>query len=355
MDIFQPIYKDIYYQVPASASPFEYSIYLFDELPNGYWASLTILPSYTYVIDNGREIFKGKAWVAPTSPTIDININQIAQDYLSQTIVPFSTIDAVVDERGQHSISEVEVASCRKTFVLISGKEVKACWNLYYDWSYRSDIPYDTGGHHRVISQPINGHGTCGMYYFTTYIMEDVTSTWDAFRVINNACRVCGEYLVDYVNGPYTVLYPEIYPPYTGPWFDGYCGHYALYYLNRYGGYDSFLCEGNCKRKDGYKRSVVRTPHDNNNVLDWGKKVYQNEITPAWELNSGFLGDAESERLAFNLLSSNEIYVHDLDRDEIYPAIITDTQTDYKHHYRGQGMTNYTINLEASQTQLNLR
>lgn len=353
MDIFQPIYKDTYYQVPASASPFEYSIYV---LENTYWLWLNILPPYSYVLDRGREIFKGKAWVSPTAATIDININQIAQDYLTQTIIPFSDIDAVVDERGQHSVTiSGGVVTPRKTFLLTSGGDVRACWNLYYDWSYRDDIPYTSGGYHRVISQPINGHGTCGMYYFTTFILEEVSNGQDNFRIINNGCRVCGGYLRDYVNGPWSIVYPEIYGGGSGPWHDGYCGHYALYYLNRYGGYDSFLCEGNCKRKDGYKRSVVRTPHDNNNVLDWGKKVYQNEITPAWELNSGFLGDAESERLAFNLLSSNEIYVHDLDRDEIYPAIITDTQTDYKHHNRGQGMTNYTINLEASQTQLNLR
>ena len=51
----------------------------------------------------------------------------------------------------------------------------------------------------------------------------------------------------------------------------------------------------------------------------------------------------------YHLLESTQVYLHNLETDEIIPVVITDTSCVYKT-YSNQGNTRfyYTINVEAS-------
>lgn len=133
-----------------------------------------------------------------------------------------------------------------------------------------------------------------------------------------------------------------------------YCGDWALYYSNRSGGWDSFLIEGNVKKIDNFEKYYINRSY-NNTTMEWGKKVYHNEITTNYELHTGWLNDRQSEILAFNLLSSNQVYLHDLVNNKIIPVVITDDTAEYKtFKNNGRKMVNYTINVEASQIQQNI-
>ena len=299
------IFQDTYYSVAASASPFVYSI------------------------TDGTDtvVFNGKAWVAPFEETIKIAINKIAQDYLSMDFPNLALADAV-----PNSYATVTHEGAWKTFYLRnSGGTPLAGYSFLLDWSYKEK----TFSSDLQLSEPINGHGASGMYYFNTWWEHDSTPQAVKTDLSVNASQV------------FDVEGYEVYD-------ENYCGDVALYYLNRNGGWDSFLCEGRTKKSDDYTRYNITRPYDNS-TLEWGKKNYNNQITTNWEVNSGWLSDPQSERLAFHLLSSNQVYLHDLKTGEISPAVLTDASTDYKTlRNNGTRMSNYTINLSLSQTTQNI-
>lgn len=282
------IYFDTFYTVSAGNSPFSYSIDL-----------------------DGRTIFNGKAWNAPEENTIKIGINKIAQDYLS---IDFPTLSS--------GTSITSHPNAFRTFTLKneSGSTLET-YNFLLDWSGKER----NFGSSIILSDPINGKGVSGMYYFNTVWSNGVSTT------ASKTASMAG--------------YTEIEN----------CGsEWALYYLNRGGGFDSFLIEGLVRKKDSYDRLNI-TRNFNNNTLDFGKKTYNNQITTEYEVVTGWLSDEESNNLAFNLLSSNQVLIHNVITGEIEPVVITDASGDYKtYKNNGRKMINYTINLSSSQTKQNI-
>ena len=127
-----------------------------------------------------------------------------------------------------------------------------------------------------------------------------------------------------------------------------YCGDYAIYYLNSYGGWDSFLIEGKVKKFDDFTQYEYNKSFDNN-TLQFEKTRYMNEIKTRYEMNTGWLTDEQAENLAKNLLGSTKLYVHNLVDDRIFPAIITDSSVEYKTFRNNGRLVSYTINVQESQ------
>lgn len=129
-----------------------------------------------------------------------------------------------------------------------------------------------------------------------------------------------------------------------------FCGEVALYYLNSHCGYDAFLIQGLVKRTDRLTQSDYYKAYDNT-TIEFGRNRYITEITPSWELHTSYLKDAEAERLARNLLPSTRVWLHELETDEMYPVVITDTSAEYKtYKNNGEKLVSYTIRVDASQT-----
>lgn len=129
-----------------------------------------------------------------------------------------------------------------------------------------------------------------------------------------------------------------------------YCGDAALYYLNSKGGYDAFLIEGKVTRTDKYTQQDYFKSYDNT-TIEFGRMRFITEVTPTWELNTGWLTDEAAERLARNLFPSTRIWIHTLDDDKVYPAVIADTAAAYKtQKNNGDKLISYTIKVEGSQT-----
>ena len=129
------------------------------------------------------------------------------------------------------------------------------------------------------------------------------------------------------------------------------CGEYAIYYLNRYGGWDSFLFEGKCTRKDSISGQTLTREYDNNDSHAFGLVNYYTSITPKWELGTGWLSDAQAEIFAFNVIPSTMVYLHNLVENTIFPVVITNTEAEYKQKTRQERRINYVLNVTKSQDQ----
>lgn len=293
-----PIWKDTYYTVNGDASPFVYSITVGNET-----------------------IFNGKAYVAPNEQEIKIKVNDICKDYLEMNMPILST----GSRRTEHPLAT-------RTFnIKNEGGTTLDTFTFTMDWSYLHDI-YDSSGGRQYTSTPINFHSTNGMFLFSTSLFLSGATYPQTFCSTSTA-------LIG-INGK--------------QYQSGYCGNYALYYLNSYGGWDSFLIEGNVKRTDEYNRLAISTPF-NNNTYDWGKRNYNNQITPKFEITTGYLTDTESEILAQNLLRSNQVYLHDIVRGKVWPVVLTDAEGQFKtFKTNGRRFITYTFNANASQTEQNI-
>lgn len=299
-----PIWKDTFLEVSENYSPFSYSIEC-----------------------DGETIFNGKAWVAPDEPVIRIAVNRIVQDHLS---IAFPSLSGV----GPTGIYTFANSKAIRTFrVYDENHDLFASYDFRLDWSYTEK---DTAHDYNIIDA-INGHGAAGMYFFGGSIQNGNTVTEVSKR-------------------PEEVqIYHYGAPTYQADTYEGgWCGDGALYYLNRYGIWCSFLVEGNILRRDQYNRYSITRSYDNN-TINRGRTVYNNLITPTWELHTSYLKDEESRRLAFHLLSSNQVYFHDLKADIIYPVVINDAQAEYKTvKNQGKRMVSHTITVTAAQSQHNL-
>lgn len=314
-NIYLPIWKDTFYTAATSASPLTYYM----QVKNG---TITV---NGVTQDNYETIFNGKAWAAPQAESLSININRIAQDYME--------IELPVNPADVWSATTVTHPNAYRYFRLYDGdNNLLATYNVILDWSYRG-----TGGIYLDRSHPINGKYTNGMVMFSTIFNGSQSSV---STIISRTAADVHEAESD------TPIYTKETCVHNGGW--------ALYYLNRSGGYDAFLIEGKVTRKDSYKKYYV-DHYVSNTSVDFGKQAYNNEITLSWELNTGWLSDDESEKLAFNLLSSNQVYLHDINSNLVYPVVITDADVTYKtRDNQNKRMYNYTINIEGSQKQQNI-
>ena len=296
-----PIWKDTFFNINASASPFSYSIET-----------------------DGTTVFNGKAWAAPFEDIIKVGVNRVAQDYLHMEFPDLSLVS------GSSYTTVTHDEAVRTFTVYDEGHNTVTGYTFRLDWSYK-DIPENATTY---LAAPINRHGTTGMYFMRSNYYPSSGSV--KTRISFNPSVVDIVYRND-------VRYTT-----------GYCGNGALYYLNRNCSWDCFLIEGNILRRDDYTRYQMNRSYDNN-TLEFGKMTYNNHITPTWELHTNFLKNDESERLAFHLLSSNQVYFHDLVANKIYPVVITDASGEYKTvKNQGNKLVTYTINITASQAQHNI-
>ena len=142
------------------------------------------------------------------------------------------------------------------------------------------------------------------------------------------------------------------------------CGQGALIYRNRFGGWDSFLIEGNISKTDNYTKQNYRKKGGYN--LDYSidtlkyideKRTEGVDIDTTYQAYTGWLTDEESERLVFHLLSSptvffqnlnkvNQLYDTDSEFGALLPVRITASSSEYKKFRNGKRLVNYLITFE---------
>jgi len=302
MAVNAPIWKDTFKAIPSGSSPYEYSI----NLKTGRQVT-SVINGVTSTTDEIITVFSGKAWVRPGEPDILININKVAQNYLYSDLPDLRTIVSSTTYENKYAYRQ---------FYLVHGGNTVETYNFLMDWSYvNTGVTANTS-----MSMPINGHGAPNMIFLSTLFNSE--------QKVVTTLSISGGSSYDTTH----------------------CGSYAVYYLNRYGGWDSFLIEGQVVKTDKYKRYQMKQSYDNT-TLTPAKKTYNNEITETYKLVTGWLSDSESDILAEHLLSTNNAYLHNLVTGDILPINVTDASAQYKT-YKNQGRkkVNYTINVEGSQT-----
>ena len=136
------------------------------------------------------------------------------------------------------------------------------------------------------------------------------------------------------------------------------CGEGFLLYKNRFGGWDSFLIEGNIYKYDEYTRlRGVYPKYPNGYGYSREKMTDRNTIKTRYEINTGWLTDEQAERLVFHLMSSTTVALRSFsDRTtssfpyNMVSVSIVDSSVEYKKFKNGKKMINYTITLEENDT-----
>lgn len=267
----------------------------------------TILDYAVQIVD-GETIYYGRTYQRPGESGVKINVARICQDYIKDSFrdVDFRTLTG---QTYVHPNAYVEF-----NLINVLNGNVLGTYGFVYDWSYE-----EWNGSARNISSPINNHKVTGMYSFQSF----------SRTVLNTKTEVITQ--IGIVNSGNS------------------CGDIALYYKNRKGGWDAFLIEGTVTKKDKYTKYTYNRSF-NNNTLEFENGTYHSQIITSYQLNTGWLNDSESENLAFNLLSSNEVYLHCLCTNQVYPAVITDNSVTYKtYSNNSRKLVNYRINCDLSQ------
>ena len=143
------------------------------------------------------------------------------------------------------------------------------------------------------------------------------------------------------------------------------CGNGAFLYRNRFGGWDSFLIEGNIIKKDNYtklnyrKKGEYNSGYSINSLHHFDEKYTDSiDINTEYEVYTGWLTDEESERLAYHLLSSPVVYfqnftgdLFDGDTFTLIPVRFTNASVEYKKFRNGRRLVNYIITFEKANIQ----
>jgi hypothetical protein len=318
-----PIWKDTVTEITASASGTDYTI----------------------VSDShGNTIFAGKAYAMGNDDKVKIYLNRICKDALSSKIV----LD--------RSTTVYQQPLYKREFNLSTGGTSRLI-KFYNDWSYQDIVesPYS-----QSISMPLSDIVDPRQLLMTTVAkissgsarvvrveFYDGRAWHDTVSTIPSPCVTLAIPVSELRDGKIIYVVNDADEAVRRYRIEKTCAQYCLYYLNAHGGFDHLLINGNALRTDAYTHSEVTRDIDNT-TLRHSRDYASTTIKRKWQLHTDTLTDAQWA-LTHHLLGSTQVYLHDLEADEITPVVITSSQAEFKT-YRNQGnkKSHLTIEVEAS-------
>lgn len=323
-----PIWKDIYINLGTGASsPFR----------------------ITY---DGNVIYEGLSAKRPGSANNTIRINDICADYM-RSIPPDFGFGIVPLTVYSFKVERESSGGSWSTIALVE---------LVNDWSYDYSSSQPA-----VLSNPVNGvldprqtilwstsqtemitisinytNGSSSKIFVPMTITDDFNADFAKEGVTVNGGTIAVDLSgysnvesVDIGSSHYTVAQA--------------CHRYVLYYRNIHGGWDSLLFEGTCKRTDALTRHEAQHGYDNRQSTGRGIVNYAIEVAREYSLNTGWLNDAQAERME-SVLGSTETYLQDLVSGLIWPTVLTGTSIEHKtYDNNGRKLINYAVNLRIAQ------
>lgn len=351
---------------------------------NGYnsiWMDIAFHPQnrdadnnyyYRIVMDEDIDIFTGvssvpSGWGPTQGPynTGGIDIPRLVENSLYSRLYSNTSADWV-DMYGSYCTAKVY----NMTQDGYPGV-VDATYKFYNDWS-RFVKRYD---YTRCLNDPINGRGCDNMVLpFCVYYDSNDAFTFSIVEEEDNGN--INTYTYSAPENPFSMRLNSFYNTKRLDYKQGndiifsydmnHCGSGYFLYRNRFGGWDSFLLEGNIIKTDNYTKQNYRLkggysggpiPQDRINNVNYidEKKVDDIDIDKTYQVYTGWLTDDQAERLAFHLLSSPIVYFEDLNSykdayntDYYYrnPVRITNSSAEYKKFKNGKRLVNYLITFE---------
>lgn len=309
-------------------------------------------------LDNtsGTLLYSGRAYPRPGETDITAKINDICAPYIRTTAPSLY-------QRFTAMLVSQTFATC------VSGV-AKDTITFYNDWSYDRDYAANINN---PLSDPITGEldprqtlmfsvlsgvtsvnvtlnftdGTSLVVAVQVAISADFNNDFNNDYAQNNDPNRSGTAILDL--SAYTGLASVTFMGVTLPVRQDPCGIYCVYYVNAYGGWDSYLLDGYTSRRDALTRYSANTEYDNADETARGRKDYAIEVAPEWTLRTGILTDDQSGRM-HHLLNSPEVYLQDLTDGHFFPVVLTDTEAARKD-YKGNGrqLNTYTFTARYAQ------
>lgn len=125
-----------------------------------------------------------------------------------------------------------------------------------------------------------------------------------------------------------------------------YCGDYALYYLNAFGGYDSFLIEHNLRETQSISTTNFGIANSAVNYMARGNNSSVNVNVKTYSFNTGWLSDEQSAKVYLHLLNSPEVYLWDCKKATYRHCRITGKSVEKKKFINGRKLVSYDISIE---------
>ena len=297
---------------------------------------LTILPNSNsidfYILHNGERIYEGKAFARPTAGReIKIKINDICANYLRDEFPSlFPNSGNILNYIYEFEIYVAYSANNYEYFNKVS---------FYYDWSYKY-----SQAQRPILSAPILRKVPEGAPLIVSAI-ESIAINSEEYSVDEGYKR--------------TVLYTPTADSVTITGVDNIaletykvvpnCYRYMLYYLNAYGGWDFLLIEGKEKQTDNYTRHTIGQTYNNNQSRNRGARNYRNDIARKWQLHTLWIDDAGAQNMS-HLLGSTEVYLYDIQAEELHPITLDNSQCEYKtYSNNGNQLVRYDIEATLAQ------
>lgn len=319
------------------------------------WKTMSIeIPIVTpfYTIKKGDDlIFSGKVYAQKTDLVRSINVNDIIEDYTSDSI------DITSSQRWQKTENE-------KVFTLATGtneNEMSDMFNLVVadDWSYNdramtyftSDpICYTLDSRQYFIFSVQNRYGdTLPSYSYQTDTMSvDGVESGD-YKVVSDESYT---QIIKDISNLKTIDITEMNNVDDTRYFKV-CttkNKYCLYYKNLYGGYDSILLNPTSQLSASITDNTLTTDYDTT-VLNHYKRSYSKTIQNKWTLKTNLLNDTQSEKMR-HIYTSNQMWLHNLETGRLYavnPVDKTFTEKTFKSNKHKP--LSYTITVEEAYTQ----
>lgn len=331
-----------------------------------YFVSLGNLASASYqILVGGTAIYNGKAYRKPGMTDNIIRINDICADYFKNTLPSLSQSEF---SRLSFPITFDVKVWMQNEWVTVDSVAFDNNWS--YDYGYD---PATMG-----LSFPINGKiDRRQPIFLSVYNASDVTvdvyfTDGTSLQVIIPIARTDDfddSFNDDFSNesrgtasGVVTINPTEwetlsnkvdrvVVNGRTYQAEDS-CARYVLYYVNAFGGWDSFLIEGNSLENDAITRHLRSVVYDNRDISNRGDENYVNEITKGFRFTTGWLTDIESQRM-HHLINSTCVYMYDLTYGEMIPVVLKDSSLEYKtYKTQGNRLVNYTILADVAQNRV---
>ena len=302
---------------------------------------------------NSSVIYEGRVYRQPGATDLVSRINDICADWLEHTLPTLA----------QAELTPTNLPVKFHVFRVAGGVEtIVQTVQFYGDWSYDPNFDYLTMG----LGHPINGRidarqwvpfsvidavditmeitykdGTVQTVTIPIAHLGDFNDDFNADFAKSLVLAGSGSAFFDlsqWDNVDHIVLNGTArYDVVTE------CARYALYYLNAYGGWDTFLVEGNGKQEDALTRHTIAVRYDNNDNPARGLRDYAIELDRNITLHTGYLTDEQSLRM-HHLLNSPDVYLWDFSEETMTPVVLTGTPTEYKtYKNNGRRMVDYTI------------
>jgi hypothetical protein len=110
--------------------------------------------------------------------------------------------------------------------------------------------------------------------------------------------------------------------------------------------------QGRSVESDSYSRMTMKRDYDNRDVQNRGTFNYVNEIVKTFTLHTGHLYGEQGKRM-HHLLGSTDVFLFDIEKQEMIPVIINNGDCRYKTYgSEGGRLVSYEISVSVAQNRM---